>query len=139
MSADIKMDIRGATGGFLKTSAIICGGYRGPRFSMSELALNDYCYLIDSNKVTPIGHKMLTKRVYASSVTMYGTSLWITGGSNKIPYLSSSEFLDLDGTKPGPYLPIPLAHHATINVKSYLTMVIGGETDKYDRPCFYDV
>ena len=70
---------------------------------------------------------------------MYETSLWITGGSNIVPYLNSSEFIHLDGTKAGPDLPIPLAHHATINVKSYVTMVIGGETDKYDQPCVHNV
>ena len=45
----------------------------------------------------------------------------------RINYLSSSEFLNIEGTtKRGPTLPIELSWHAMINIKNDFTMIVGG-------------
>ena len=130
---DFLMNAEGAIGGFLNSKAIICGGqYK------SKIVMND-CLMIDVNEAK-ISHKMSTKRAFASSVTMYETSIWITGGTNlsqsecnsysgKCIPLTSTEFFLFDGTKPGPDLPEPLRSHAMINVEDHLTMIIGGQND----------
>ena len=133
-SIDFLMNAEGAIGGFLNSKAIICGGqYK------SKIVMND-CYMIDKNEAK-ISHKMSTKRAFASSVTMYETSIWITGGTNlsqsectsfsgKCIPLISTEFFSFDGTKPGPDLQEPLRSHAMVNVQDHLTMIIGGQNDE---------
>ena len=75
---------------------------------------------------------MLIERRLAASVPINDTYLWITGGSHilqggKVNYLSSSEFLNIEGTaKRGPTLPIELSWHAMINIKNDFTMIVGG-------------
>ena len=73
--------------------------------------------------------KMTTGRTEAAIVKMNSTSLWITGGrSYGWKYLSSSEFVQVEGSMPGPELPITLTLHTMINIRHDLTMVIAGET-----------
>ena len=75
---------------------------------------------------------MSTERGIAASVPINDTYLWITGGSyasqfGKWSYLSSSEFLNFEGTTmQGPKLPIALNWHAMINIKNDFSMIVGG-------------
>ena len=77
---------------------------------------------------------MSTERRLAASVPINDTYLWITGGSTfshggvgYSEYLSSSEFLNFEGTTmQGPKLPIALNWHAMINIKNDFSMIVGG-------------
>ena len=110
---DYPITIRGATGGLLGTSPIICGG--------GGLPITDKCYVINKKKAKLVG-KMSTKRYLAASVTINDTLLWVSGGKYdkyNDNTLSSSEFFHLEnGTMPGPELPLPLQYHAMIMIAS---------------------
>ena len=125
---DYPIEVQGATGGLLGTIPIICGGYPA----------TDECYKITAKEVVLVV-KMTTKRAGAASVTINSTSLWITGGLNGNNVLSSSEFVQMEGTMPGPELPIAVYYHAMINTRNDLTMVIGGKTtgNYYSAKTFY--
>ena len=70
---------------------------------------------------------MSTKRYDAGSVTISDSILWVSGGSNQIEdFLSSSDYVQVDRTMPGPELPIPLTKHAMVNIGNDLTIVMGG-------------
>ena len=67
---------------------------------------------------------MSKKRVYAASVMINSTTLWITGGCSNG---TSSEFVQIEGIiKPGPELPIGLHGHAMVDIMNTFTIVIGG-------------
>ena len=119
---DYPIEVGGATGGLLGTIPIICGGFLH----------TDECYKITAKEAVLVV-KMTTKRAGAASVTISSISLWITGGSDGNNLLSSSEFVQMEGTMPGPKVPIALYMHAMINTRNDLTMVIGGITTEYDE------
>ena len=81
------MTVRGATGGLIGTSVVICGGR--PK--------TDNCYVINGKQAGFLG-KMTTKRSYAASVIINSKLLWITGGLVGGNILASSEFVSLEGT-----------------------------------------
>ena len=81
------------------TNAIICGGYT---FQYPT----DECYVITAKK-SKLVVKMSEERDGAASVTINKTLLWVSGGKNNdYDILSSSEFIGMDRTIPGPNLTI---------------------------------
>ena len=68
----------------------------------------------------------ISKRVNAASVAINSDTLWISGGFDGYTTLSSSEFIQMNGSTKGPQLPIALSAHAMVNMKNESTMVIGG-------------
>ena len=118
--------IHGAIGGLLEGIPIICGG--------TNLAYtSNKCYKITS-KNSYQNVIMSTSRSNAAGVVINDSTLWITGGTdhNKNA-LSSSEFIQLNETMPGPNLPIPLAGHTMVNIDNNLTLFIGGGFTKLDK------
>ena len=122
---DLPMDNFGATGGLLGKTLVFCGGTN-----------IDKCYKINSKNVE-IFAQMSTTRLYASSVTINDSILWITGGLGIDFQIQtdfvSSEFVLMNGSVIlGPNLPmqntteIELYSHAMVNINNVLTMVIGG-------------
>ena len=82
------MDVRFATGGLLGTNIVVCGG--------GDPA-TDECYKITSKETIKFG-QMNTKRDSAASVTINSNTLWVTGGWDyAYHYLSSTEFVYLNG------------------------------------------
>ena len=72
---------------------------------------------------------MLTRRAFAASVVLNQTTLLISGGRDDThSYLSSSEFIQKDGTVPGPHLPKPMDAHAMIKISNELVLIVGGRS-----------
>ena len=120
------ISIHGAIGGLLEGIPIICGG-------SNYAYTSNKCYKITSKK-SDQNVIMSTLRSNAAGVVINGSTLWITGGKDhNANALSSSEFIQLNRTMPGPNLPIPLAGHTMVNMDNNLTLFIGGGFTKLDK------
>ena len=118
---DYPIAVYGAAGGLLEGIPIICGG-------KNIAYTTDKCYKITAKNNEHV-FTMSTVRSNAAFVTINDSRLWITGGADHSKnILSSSEFIQLNGTIPGPKLPIPLAGHTMVNIDNNKIMVIGGES-----------
>ena len=117
--AEFPKDVYSATGGVIKDTVVICGGgISGESF--------DECYSLNGKVATLITH-MSIKRKYAASLVINKTSLWITGGwSSDTGKLVSSEYITLEGSIPGPDMPIPIHSHALVAINKTVAMLIGG-------------
>ena len=115
--ADYPHYTRGATGGFLSTNLIICGGSHDH---------SEECNII-TPKTTKILTKMLFKRYDAASVIIREKYLWVSGGNDGTGTLSSTEFVEINTTA-GPELPTALEGHEMIVVNDDLTLIIGGSS-----------
>ena len=115
--------VRGATGGLIGDTVIICGGYAG--------GFVDECYSLTSEKATLVTH-MSVGREYAASIVINGNTLWVTGG-----YLASTEYVTLTGTMLGPDLPMALEGHAMVAINRTCSMVIGGSSNGISALTFF--
>ena len=88
---------KGATGGFLHTNPIICGGYQELSGYSSE------CNIVFP-KTSKFLTNMLSKRYNAASVLIKETYLWISGGYDGETTLSSTEQIQLETVTAGPEL-----------------------------------
>ena len=113
---DYPIGVTGASGGLLGETSIICGG--GHPYT-------DKCYEVKADKIEPFA-AMTNTRYYAASVEINSITLWISGGFDGYTILSSSEFIQMNGSTQGPQLPRALYRHAMVNMKNESTMVIGG-------------
>ena len=124
---DIPHGLYGATGGFIGNTALVCGGYN------DDVVMLDDCYSLNSES-TSVAVKMSVKRCDAASIVLHETVLWISGGDGSSVYYpegTSSEYVSIDGTRPGPSLPIPLAQHKKIGINDTHSITIGGRTDSF--------
>ena len=121
--AEFPKDVYSATGGVIKETVVICGGVVDPVESFDE------CYSLNGKVATIITH-LTAKRAYAASLVINGVSLWITGGGNTDTnsILASTEYITLEGSIPGPDMPIPLDNHALVAVNKTCSLLIGGRT-----------
>ena len=119
--AEFPKDVDSATGGVIKETVVICGGgIPGESF--------DECYSLNGKVATLITH-MSAKRAYAASLVINGASLWITGGwSSDTGTLATSEYITLEGSIPGPDMPIPVDLHALVAINKTCSLLIGGRT-----------
>ena len=117
--------VRGATGGMIGDTVIICGGYDG----VNDV---DKCYRLTSEKTTLVTH-LLFERQYAASIVLNGNILWVTGGwsGGYLAYLASTEYVTVTGTIFGPNLPQTLSNHAMVAINKTCSMVIGGISTDY--------
>jgi hypothetical protein len=125
--ADYPLDtVQLAAGGLLNNSIpLICGG-RGPTVNLDD------CFVagkLSSSKSPPV--KLSQWRVRAAGSVFNGSTLWLTGGyiaSNhySTPESKSTEFIDMNGSRPGPDLPMPLRMHCVVSVNETTAIVIGG-------------
>ena len=120
--AEIPKDVEAAIGGVIQEAVIVCGG------EDQNYNIIDECYRLNSKTATLFTH-MSAKRLYAASLVIDKTKLWITGGySDDTGRLASSEYITLEGSEPGPELPIPINSHALVAIDNTLSMLIGGST-----------
>ena len=115
---DYPLELFGAYGGLLGNTPLICGG---ETFSQRI----DECYSLDG-ETSKFVTKMSVKRIRAASIVLNETILWIIGGSywddndDNWNYLASSEYIRLNGSSPGPDLPMALEDHAMIAINTCL-------------------
>ena len=120
---DFPIGVRGATGGLIGDTVIICGG--------GDSGYIDECYSLTSEKATLVTH-MSVGRWGAASIVLNDNILWVTGGGGfGGGELASTEYVTVTGTKPGPELPINLSGHAMVAINSTCSMVIGGEDENW--------
>ena len=118
--AEYPKDAWAATGGVIQDTVVICGGGVYPDKVFDE------CYSLNGRKASLVTH-MSAKRQYAASLVINKTSLWITGGYNfESGILDTTEFITLEGSRPGPHLPIPVIAHALVAINGTCSMLIGG-------------
>ena len=122
--AELPKNLDAATGGVIEETVVICGGADviiGESF--------DECYSLSGN-VAPLITHMSTQRAYAASLAVNGASLWITGGLSidVNSFLASSEYITLEGSIPGPEMPIPFCYHTLVAINKTCSMIIGGMT-----------
>ena len=124
--AELPKDVDSATGGVIQDVVVICGGGISAG-SFSEAF--DECYNLNGKTATLIT-QMSAKRLYAAGLVIDKTKLWITGGwsSDTDDYLATSEYITLEGSEPGPELPISIILHALVAIDNTLSMLIGGYT-----------
>jgi hypothetical protein len=65
--------LRGATGGLVSNTPIICGGIDDASH------VSDECHILDGRKLT-LNTTMILKRYKAASIVLNENTLWITGG-----------------------------------------------------------
>ena len=109
--------VRGATGGLLQNSPVICGGDYGI-FSYSK-----DCVVIGQPKMEM---KMIEKRSDAASVMLNQGTLWIVGGHNG-SRLKSTEYIKFGQLSVnGPDLPFKICGHSMIQYNEKSIYIIGG-------------
>ena len=113
------------SGGLLSgNTPLICGGsihksWRKPTASQ--------CFTLESTVPRSL---MYVRRMRAASiVTDGGNSLWITGGFQfkGAVIRKTTEFVSLNGTRPGPDLPMPVHWHCLAKINETSAIMIGGE------------
>ena len=105
----------GATGGLVDQVPVICGGN-------SKDGYRNDCYNVTANEAVLLG-KMKEEREFAASVVLNNSVLWVTGGKGVRGFLSSTEFIHLNGTISngnsgcrGLKLHTPHYHHVIFNL-----------------------
>ena len=119
--------VTGATGGVIGKTVVICGGHK------ADWSVSDECYSLTFNKRTFVTN-MSVRRRYAASIVLNNNTLWVTGGSTggstggplSVGYLASTEKVRLEGTVPGPDLPMAIYLHTIVAINSTVSMLIGG-------------
>ena len=107
-----------ATGAFVNTKAVICGGYP---------AITN-CYTLSKSENTwKLSGNLITGRESAASVEI-NNKLVVFGGYNYGVYLESTEEFDADsGTATaGPNMPLPIGFHCAVKVNDTTVLIIGG-------------
>ena len=111
---------RHAVGELLDNKVVICGGYESDFVAMTT------CEVIGQNS-TQMFDMSANGRIFASSVKLNESTLWMTGGSNDYAFsLSSTEFVNINGSVPGMDLPFNVIRHCMIQFEENTILLIGG-------------
>jgi hypothetical protein len=134
--ADYPLDnVVSASGGLLLNNIVlICGG------SINSQIIDD-CFAITENGAEATV-KLAKPRLRAASVVINRTKLWLTGGyvGNDTGWsnTNSTEFVELNGTIPGPDLPHVVGDHCLVSLNDTNIILIGGFFDSIrTRATFY--
>ena len=122
--------IDGATGGFLNSYFITCGGD-----DLHE-GYTDKCYKLGSEG--PFA-TLMWRRYLAASIVLEAGKLWILGGYDDEP-LSSTEYIFSDGrTEEGPPIPIALYGHTIVKINDTTSFLVGGvdENNGWSKRTWY--
>ena len=121
---DFPVGVAGASGGLIGDIVMICGG-------TDQFSYFDECYSLTPQKATLVTHMSVGRRS-AASIILNDNTLWVTGGHNG-SYLASTEIVKVDGTMPGPVLPMAIVGHAMVAINTTFSMVIGGNHENYEN------
>ena len=139
--ADHVKNLRGATGAFIHSKMIVCGG-----FEEESGRSREECFII-GHKSVQFHVNMLHRRKHAASIVIDDV-LWVLGGigffvGNKGSQ-KTSEYIFINGSEPqyGPDLPIQFHGHAIVSINKTTYMIIGGggkviNDDEKGRQTYY--
>jgi hypothetical protein len=115
--------VQGASGGLLSNDiALICGGSK----ESSPTTRLDDCFVINEN-VVEATIKLTQPRSNAASVVLNGNTSWMTGGVlDENVKTKSTEFVELNATRPGPDLPVEVSFHCLVPLNDTTVLLIGG-------------
>ena len=129
---DFPKNLKGATGGLIGDTIIICGGFNIGWDKVDE------CYSLTSEKATLVTH-MSVRRSTAASIVFNDNALWITGGFNhNVEVLASTEYVTMTKTMSGPDLPIALQSHTMVAINKTFSMIIGGGHGEAANYCLFN-
>ena len=117
-----------ATGGFTKDGPLLCGGRNVDTNSKSNA-----CFTLKGFKFKEADVKLQTKRTSASAVVLPNGKLWIQGGIDGSYYLSTSETMSLQGSKPGIELEKGISGHCSTMINTTTAFITGGRGYTGDR------
>ena len=117
-----------ATGGFTKDGPLLCGGRNQDTRSHSNA-----CFTLKGFKFKEADVKLQTKRTSASAVVLPNGKLWIQGGIDGSYYLSTSETMSLQGSKPGIELEKGISGHCSTMINTTTAFITGGRGYTGDR------
>ena len=134
-------ELFGATGGFLGTAALICGGQKN--------GYENKCYVLTQTTISYNAYHLYVGRSGASSIVVNSTHMWVLGGDSTTSYgasisggQSSTEYITMeDGHSYGPTMPLTNYNFAAVKLNSSSFLMIGGRTnvaDPSDRTYYYD-
>ena len=119
--AEYPIAVFSATGAFVSSHLIICGGKSARTSRHSECyhhskASNSWNFLTN----------MTTIRTDSASVPV-NDKLWILGGYNSVNILATTEYVSLigDASQPGPDLPSPRAGHCVVKLSNGQVILLG--------------
>ena len=113
-----------AIGQFLDDKFVVCGG------AGNALVRKNYCEVIDETG-TQTFNMSANSRLFASSVKLNKSIMWITGGYdvNNI-VLSSTEFVTVNGSTAGVNLPFTVYDHCMVQYQQDAILLIGGTQNR---------
>jgi hypothetical protein len=122
--------VGGSVGGLLNNNIpLICGGFRDIMYRKMNGKYLDDCFAIHP---VAIQLKLSEPRAWGASIVLDGQTLWITGGVlNTSRTTKTTEYVGLDGTRPGPDLPLELQGHCLVAINATTLLLTGGITIEY--------
>jgi hypothetical protein len=126
--------VKSSVGCLVNHITLICGG----SYTKPDTVRLDDCFAITGDAVEA-NVSLSESRYNAASVVLNGDTLWVTGGLIGSIIVQSTEFVQLNGTKPGPDLPQGVSYHSLVSLNDTTVLLIGGYlADKtYSKATFY--
>ena len=110
-----------AIGNFLDDKFVVCGG-----FGKDDVRKNR-CEVIDVTGKAQSFDMLANGRVYASSIKLDQSTLWITGGfDSNTNHLKSTENVAVSGSTSGVNLPFTVWGHCMVQFQPDAILLIGG-------------
>ena len=110
-----------AVGEFLDDKFVVCGGFG------KEDVRKNRCEVIDVTGKAKSFDMSANGRVYASSVKLDQSTLWITGGfDSNTNDLKSTEYVTVSGSTSGVNLPFAVWGHCMVQFQPDAILLIGG-------------
>ena len=106
-----------SVGGLLENTPIVCGG--------TSTSIMQSCLIFGQSQTVT----MTSKRYGAASVVLNTTTMWVMGGrdgSSSYDYISSSEFISLKNSVPGPSINSLNAYFCSVKYNESHVYEIGG-------------
>jgi len=122
---DYPLPVYSATGAFISSKLVVCGGSYPVTTNCYTLSKNDNTWKLSGNLITP--------RYGAASVEINNKLVIFGGINNSGQYLQSTEEFDADNgiSTAGPNMPLALSNHCAVKVNDTTVLIIGGFGSTY--------